>query len=95
MGGCLVIVLLLFMIPALIVILLLLAGTIIASVAGLLISTVLLIIGGATGLFKKYCNSEVKWQRIVAKLIKVILIIGLILSIIGLGVSGYFINQFF
>lgn len=95
MGGCCVLLVFLILIPAFIAVVFLLAGTVIASIAGILFSAILLIIGNASGLFKKFCNSPVKWQRIVAKIIKIILILVLIFSIAGLALGGYFINLFF
>ncbi len=84
MGGCCVVVLMMFLIPIALLVLFLLLGTIGASLIGIVISTVLLIIGSKKGLFAKYSVSEVKWQRIAAKVIKIVLIILLAVSVTGL-----------
>ena len=95
MGGCCVVVLMMIMIPVLLCVLLVLLGLLGAGIAGTVVSTALLIIGKTTGLFEKYCNSEVKWQRITAKVIKVLLIIVLVGSVFAL-IGGIVITkQFF
>ena len=84
MGGCCVVVLMMLLVPVLLVILFLVLGLLGAGIAGTVVSTVLLIIGKNKGLFEKYCNSDVKWQRITAKIIRALLIIVLIGSVIAL-----------
>lgn len=56
-----------------------------------IISTVLFVLLRKNGIFDKYCNSTIAWQRIVASMAEVIIILIMIGSYLMSAVSGAFL----
>lgn len=89
MAGCCIVMLALIGIPLLLIALVIFLGLLGGSIVGLLTSVISLVVLTKTGVFKKYCNSDVFWQKILAYIGMVLLIILLIGSIILLTAGIY------
>lgn len=95
MAGCSIVLLMLIIIPLILMILVMVLGFVGGAILMALICTVLIIVLSVNGIFKKYQNSEIRWQRIASALGQAVLIILLIVSIISASIGAYFLYNSF
>lgn len=88
--GCFFVLLLLIAVPIFLGFLIVVLGAL-GSLFAAIISTVLFVLLRKNGIFDKYCNSTIAWQRIVASMAEVIIILIMIGSYLMSAVSGAFL----
>lgn len=88
--GCFFVLLALIAVPIFLGFLIVVLGAL-GSLFAAIISTVLFVLLRKNGIFDKYCNSTIAWQRIVASMAEVIIILIMIGSYLMAAVSGAFL----
>lgn len=88
--GCFFALLALIAVPIFLGFLIVVLGAL-GSLFAAIISTVLFVLLRKNGIFDKYCNSTIAWQRIVASMAEVIIILIMIGSYLMAAVSGAFL----
>ncbi|MDD6400531.1 MAG: hypothetical protein PUG10_02835 [Lachnospiraceae bacterium] len=88
--GCFFVLLALIAVPIFLGFLIVVLGAL-GSLFAAIISTVLFVLLRKNGIFDKYCNSTIAWQRIVASMAEVIIILIMIGSYLMSAVSGAFL----
>lgn len=88
--GCFFVLLVLIAVPIFLGFLIVVLGAL-GSLFAAIISTVLFVLLRKNGIFDKYCNSTIAWQRIVASMAEVIIILIMIGSYLMSAVSGAFL----
>lgn len=92
--GCFLVLLVLIAVPIFFGFLIVVLGAL-GSLFAAIISTVLFVLLRKNGIFDKYCNSTIAWQRIVASMAEVIIILIMIGSYLMSAVSGAFLIMVF
>lgn len=92
--GCFFVLLVLIAVPIFLGFLIVVLGAL-GSLFAAIISTVLFVLLRKNGIFDKYCNSTIAWQRIVASMAEVIIILIMIGSYLMSAVSGAFLIMVF
>ena len=88
--GCFFVLLALIAVPIFLGFLIVVLGAL-GGLFAAIISTVLFVLLRKNGIFDKYCNSTIAWQRIVASMAEVIIILIMIGSYLMSAVSGAFL----
>ena len=88
--GCFFVLLALIAVPIFLGFLIVVLGAL-GGLFAAIISTVLFVLLRKNGIFDKYCNSTIAWQRIVASMAEVIIILIMIGSYLMAAVSGAFL----
>ena len=88
--GCFFVLLALIAVPIFLGFLIVVLGAL-GNLFAAIISTVLFVLLRKNGIFDKYCNSTIAWQRIVASMAEVIIILIMIGSYLMAAVSGAFL----
>lgn len=91
MGGCSVVLMVFVFLPLLLIGLAIFLGLIGAAIVGLVISLITLLVLWRTGVFKKYMNSNIWWQKFLSITALVILLVVFIVSLVAFGIGLFLI----